>query len=98
VEFFIDLQPGTGPISESAYRMAPAELVELKSQIEDLLEKGFLRPSVTTAFLTFSNSRKPWPKVKKPLPKPLGISFLGVGYTAVALGLGNGFFTFGNRL
>ncbi|WJX62219.1 hypothetical protein P8452_47239 [Trifolium repens] len=31
VEFFIDLQPGTGPISESAYRMAPAELVELKS-------------------------------------------------------------------
>ncbi|KAK2401008.1 hypothetical protein QL285_050644 [Trifolium repens] len=47
VEFFIDLQPGTGPISESAYRMAPAELVELKSQIEDLLEKGFIRPSVS---------------------------------------------------
>ncbi|WJX78764.1 hypothetical protein P8452_61951 [Trifolium repens] len=47
VEFFIDLQPGTGPISESAYRMAPAELVELKGQIEDLLEKGFIRPSVS---------------------------------------------------
>ncbi|KAK2427510.1 hypothetical protein QL285_026084 [Trifolium repens] len=47
VEFFIDLQPGTGPISESAYRMAPAELVELKSQIEDLLDKGFIRPSVS---------------------------------------------------
>ncbi|KAK2402384.1 hypothetical protein QL285_051909 [Trifolium repens] len=47
VEFFIDLQPGTGPISESAYRMAPSELVELKSQIEDLLEKGFIRPSVS---------------------------------------------------
>ncbi|WJX45504.1 hypothetical protein P8452_32379 [Trifolium repens] len=47
VEFFIDLHPGTGPISESPYRMAPTELVELKSQIEDLLEKGFIRPSVS---------------------------------------------------
>ncbi|MCI52265.1 hypothetical protein A2U01_0073509, partial [Trifolium medium] len=36
VGFFIDLHPGTGPISVSPYRMAPAELVELKSQIEDL--------------------------------------------------------------
>ncbi|MCI44687.1 retrotransposon protein, partial [Trifolium medium] len=44
VEFFIDLHPGTIPISESPYRMAPAELVELKSQIEDLLSKGFIRP------------------------------------------------------
>ncbi|MCI65750.1 hypothetical protein A2U01_0087008, partial [Trifolium medium] len=40
VEFFIDLNPGTGSISESPCRMAPAELVELKSQIEDLLGKG----------------------------------------------------------
>ncbi|MCI26203.1 retrotransposon protein, partial [Trifolium medium] len=47
VEFFIDLNPGTRPISESPYRMAPAELVELKSQIEDLLGKGFIRPSVS---------------------------------------------------
>ncbi|WJX40181.1 hypothetical protein P8452_27686 [Trifolium repens] len=47
VELFIDLQPGTGPISKSAYRMTPAELIELKSQIEDLLEKGFIRPSVS---------------------------------------------------
>jgi hypothetical protein len=47
VEFFIDLHPGTRPISESPYRMAPAELTELKSQIEDLLEKGFIRPSVS---------------------------------------------------
>ncbi|CAJ2651612.1 unnamed protein product [Trifolium pratense] len=47
VEFFIDLHPGTGPISESPYRMAPAELIELKSQIEDLLGKGFIRPSVS---------------------------------------------------
>ncbi|MCI66409.1 hypothetical protein A2U01_0087667, partial [Trifolium medium] len=30
VEFFIELHPGTRPISESPYRMAPAELTELK--------------------------------------------------------------------
>ncbi|CAJ2637573.1 unnamed protein product [Trifolium pratense] len=47
VEFFIDLHPGTRPISESPYQMAPAELVELKSHIEDLLGKGFIRPSVS---------------------------------------------------
>ena len=34
VEFFIDLVPGTGPVSMAPYRMAPAELVELKKQIE----------------------------------------------------------------
>jgi len=39
VEFSIDLVPGTGPVSMTPYRMAPAELVELKSQIEELLGK-----------------------------------------------------------
>ena len=39
VEFSIDLVPRTGPISMAPYRMAPAELVELKKQIEDLMEK-----------------------------------------------------------
>jgi len=34
VEFSIDLVPGTGPVSMAPYRMAPAELVELKKQIE----------------------------------------------------------------
>nr|KYP50860.1 Retrotransposable element Tf2 [Cajanus cajan] len=47
VEFSIDLVPGTGPISIAPYRMSPVELVELKKQIEDLLEKGFVRPSVS---------------------------------------------------
>ncbi|MCI35641.1 enzymatic polyprotein, partial [Trifolium medium] len=36
-----------GPISESPYRMALAELTELKSQIEHLLGKGFIRPSMS---------------------------------------------------
>ncbi|XP_071921887.1 uncharacterized protein [Coffea arabica] len=40
VEFKIDLVPGTAPISKTPYRMAPAELKELKIQLQDLLEKG----------------------------------------------------------
>jgi len=47
VEFFIDLMPGTGPISIAPYRMSPLELSELKKQLEELLEKGFIRPSVS---------------------------------------------------
>ncbi|XP_071920638.1 uncharacterized protein [Coffea arabica] len=39
VEFKIDLVPGTAPISKTPYRMAPAELKELKIQLQDLLEK-----------------------------------------------------------
>ena len=42
IEFAIDLIPGTGPVSISPYRMAPAELAELKKQLEDLLEKQFI--------------------------------------------------------
>ena len=47
VDFRIDLEPGTGPISKAPYRMAPAELKELKTQLQDLLGKGFIRPSVS---------------------------------------------------
>ncbi|BAT95505.1 hypothetical protein VIGAN_08224900, partial [Vigna angularis var. angularis] len=47
VEFSIDLIPGAGPISVAPYRMAPAELSELKKQIEELLERRFIRPSVS---------------------------------------------------
>jgi len=47
VEFSIDLVPGTGVVSMAPYRMAPAELVELKKQIEELMEKQFIRPSTS---------------------------------------------------
>ena len=47
VEFTIELLPGTAPISIAPYRMAPAELGELKLQLQDLLSKGFIRPSVS---------------------------------------------------
>ena len=46
VDFSIDLIPEAGPVSMAPYRMAPAELAELKKQIEDFLEK-FIRPSAS---------------------------------------------------
>ncbi|XP_021771795.1 uncharacterized protein LOC110735930 [Chenopodium quinoa] len=45
VEFTINLVPVTGPISKAPYRMSSAEMKELKTQLEDLLEKGYIRPS-----------------------------------------------------
>ena len=46
VEFGIDLIPGSHPISKASYRMAPAELKELGKQLEELIEKRFVRPSI----------------------------------------------------
>ena len=45
VEFSIELEPSTTPISRRPYRMAPKELAEMKKQLEELLEKGFIHPS-----------------------------------------------------
>jgi len=42
VEFSINLAPGIGPTSMALYRMALPELVELKKQIEELMEKQFI--------------------------------------------------------
>ncbi|XP_070003218.1 uncharacterized protein [Nicotiana sylvestris] len=46
IDFCIDLAPGTQPISILPYHIAPPELKELKEQLQDLLDKGFIRPSV----------------------------------------------------
>ena len=48
VEFTIDLTLGIEPISIPPYRMAPVELRELKAQLEELLSKGFIRPSISS--------------------------------------------------
>jgi hypothetical protein len=45
VEFVIELQPGTTPISRWPYKMTPKELAELKVQLNELLDKGYIRPS-----------------------------------------------------
>ncbi|KAJ8773310.1 hypothetical protein K2173_028487 [Erythroxylum novogranatense] len=46
-KFTIDLVPGTAPISIPPYRMVPVELRELRAQLQELLEKGFIRPSMS---------------------------------------------------
>ena len=45
--FCFNLLPDTNPILIPPYRMAPAELKELKAQLKDLLDKGFIRPSIS---------------------------------------------------
>ncbi|WMV49868.1 hypothetical protein MTR67_043253 [Solanum verrucosum] len=48
IDFFIDLEPGTRPISITPYRMAPEELRELKVQIQEFLDNGFICPSASS--------------------------------------------------
>src|SRR6187399_413870 len=45
IEFLIELLPGTGPISKRPYRMPAKDLEEIKKQIKELVDKGFIRPS-----------------------------------------------------
>ncbi|GKG59438.1 hypothetical protein Tco_0605089, partial [Tanacetum coccineum] len=45
VEFQIDLVPGTAPVVQAPYRLAPSEMKELSEQLKELSEKGFIRPS-----------------------------------------------------
>ena len=45
IEFFIELLPGTGPISKRPYRMPAKDLEEIKKQIKELLDKGYIHPS-----------------------------------------------------
>jgi hypothetical protein len=47
IDFAIELQPGTTPISKRPYRIPPTELAELKKQLQELLDKGFIRPSTS---------------------------------------------------
>ena len=47
VDLVIEIVPRTVPMSRAPYRMAPMELKELKSKLQELLDKGFIRPSVS---------------------------------------------------
>ena len=44
VHFIIELHPGTSPISMTPHKMASVELQELKVQLQELLDRGFIRP------------------------------------------------------
>ena len=45
IEFIIELLPGTAPIAKRPYRMRVNELAELKKQLRELLDKGYVQPS-----------------------------------------------------
>ncbi|GKD55777.1 hypothetical protein Tco_1289164, partial [Tanacetum coccineum] len=45
VEFQIDLVPGAAPVARASYRLAPAEMQALSTQLQELSDKGFIRPS-----------------------------------------------------
>jgi hypothetical protein len=47
IEFKIELQPGTPSIAEAPYKMSPVELKELKIQLQGLLVKGYIHPSIS---------------------------------------------------
>ena len=47
VEFLIDLLPSTGPIAKRPYRMSVDELEDLKKQLKELSDKGYIRPSAS---------------------------------------------------
>ena len=47
VDFVIELHPSTSPTSMTPHRMAPVELQELNVQLQELLDKGFIRPSTS---------------------------------------------------
>nr|GEW37340.1 putative reverse transcriptase domain-containing protein [Tanacetum cinerariifolium] len=45
VEFQIDLVPGAAPVARAPYQLAPFEMKELADQLQELFDKGFIRPS-----------------------------------------------------
>jgi hypothetical protein len=72
VEFVIELIPGTAPIFKRAYRVSGPELVELKKQIDELLEKGYIKLSTS-----------PWASLVLFLEKKDGTKRMYIDYRAL---------------
>ena len=47
INFTIELVPGAAPVSKTPYRMSTPEMLELKMQLQKLLEKKYIRPSMS---------------------------------------------------
>ncbi|GJS87245.1 putative reverse transcriptase domain-containing protein [Tanacetum coccineum] len=47
VEFQIDLMPGAAPVARAPYRLTPSEMQELSNQLQELADRGFIRPSTS---------------------------------------------------
>jgi hypothetical protein len=60
VEFVIELQPGTAPISKRPYRRPPKELAELKTQLQELLDKGYSPKFFTLGLPSFICEEERW--------------------------------------
>ncbi|GKC74193.1 hypothetical protein Tco_1120076, partial [Tanacetum coccineum] len=58
VEFQIDLVPGVAPVAQAPYRLAPAEMKELSEEIQELSDKGFIRPGSSPWGAPFSFVKK----------------------------------------
>ncbi|GKB26442.1 putative reverse transcriptase domain-containing protein [Tanacetum coccineum] len=55
VEFQIDLIPGNAPVARAPYRLAPSEMKELSEQLQELSDKGFIRPRLTIYLINFND-------------------------------------------
>ena len=58
VEFRIDLIPGATPVAKSQYRLAPVEMQELSNQLNELMSKGYIRPSFSPWGLLFVKKKE----------------------------------------
>jgi hypothetical protein len=72
IEFVIELVPDTAPIFKRPYRMAPNQLVELKEQLQELLDKGYIRSSAS-----------PWGAPVIGVPKKDGTQRMCVDYCSL---------------
>ena len=66
MEFGIELLSGSAPVSILSYRMTPTELKELKIQLQDLVDRGFIQPSVSlwgASVLFVKKNKYPLPRI-----------------------------------
>ena len=64
MDFIIELHPGTSPIFMTPHRISPVELQELKVQLQELLDKGFIKPSTSPWSASVLFTRKEVKKVQ----------------------------------
>jgi hypothetical protein len=72
IEFVIELVPGTTPIFKRPYRMTANQLAELKEQLQELLDKGYIQPSAS-----------PWGAPVIFIPKKDGTQRMYVDYRSI---------------
>ncbi|GJY89805.1 putative reverse transcriptase domain-containing protein [Tanacetum coccineum] len=63
VEFQIDLIPGAAPVARAPYRLAPSEMKELSEQLQELSNKGFIRPNLRSGYLQLRVREQDIPKM-----------------------------------